>query len=416
MLGGIYSGATYLAGFLSLESAEPPPPPPPILEFAGVIEWELPGSKRYETGIDRGVLYLDDGQAVPWNGLTSVDETVNRETSSVYFDGMKISTSITLGDYQATVKAFTYPDEFEELQGFDSLIEGVYLDNQPIESFGLAYRTMIGDDVGGLDGYKIHILWNVMVLPKDRTYPTIGADISIVEFEWDISAVQEEVDGFSPTSHFVIDSTKVRADVLSVIEKLLYGDAATNTPPALPSMDDFVTLLMDLQTELGVTVMTIVDNGDGTWTATTEPGFDDLIAIYGDTYDITDTIVDGVTFISITDNGDGTWTATTEDGHDDLIVVTGDTYDISDTTDEISIVDNGDGTWTATTEGGHDDLIIIHTDGSFEIFDATANFDANGSFVILDATASFHGKGYFEIFDANVEYEDDKFAISNTVQ
>lgn len=415
MLGGIYCGSSYLAGFLSTESTEPPSPSPPP-DFGGVIQWELPGSRRYETGIDRGVLYLSDGRVVPWNGLTSIDETVNRESTSVYYDGMKISTGVTLGDYEATIKAFTYPDEFEELQGFDSLIEGVYLDNQPVESFGLAYRTMIGDDVGGLDGYKIHVLWNVMVLPKDRTYPTIGTDTSIIEFEWDISAVQEEVDGYCPTSHFIIDSTKVSSDILAVVEKILYGDADTYTSPTLPSMLEFAALLTELSETVGVTIMTIVDNGDGTWTATTEPGYDDLISIDGDTYDIADTIVDGVTFISITDNGDGTWTATTENGHDDLIVVTGDTYDISDTTDEISIVDNGDGTWTATTEDGHDDLIRVYTDGSFEIFDATASFESNGSFEILDATARFYGKGSFEIFDANVEIDNDTYTISNTVQ
>jgi hypothetical protein len=54
-----------------------------------VLEWDKIGDRRYETGVDRGVLFPPNGPAVPWNGLTAITETVSREVKSYYVDGVK---------------------------------------------------------------------------------------------------------------------------------------------------------------------------------------------------------------------------------------------------------------------------------------------------------------------------------------
>lgn len=271
MIGANYLGEAYLADGPSIEISEIP------IVSARLI-WDQVGDRKYENGLDRGVLYLSDGRAIPWNGLTSIVEAENRETSSNYFDGMKISTLVTTGDFSATLKAFTYPEEFEEIQGINNLVDGVYIDSQPVRSFDLSYRTLVGTDLNTDAGYKIHILYNVIALPKDKTYATLTNSPSLLEFEWGISAVQEELNGHSPTSHIIIDTTQVGLPFVQAIEALLYG--TTTSRPSLPAFDEFVTFLKSLSQTLGTVLISIVDNGDGTWTATT--GQDDLILVNSD--------------------------------------------------------------------------------------------------------------------------------------
>src|SRR5580765_2617317 len=139
-----------------------------------VLIWDTAGSKVYETGLDKGVLYLSDGSAVPWNGLTSIVEKFDKESESVYYDGMKITDLVYLGDFAATLKAITYPDQFIELDGYGFLRQGMYVGNQLPKTFSLSYRTRIGNDVDGdVAGYKIHILYNLTAIPTDRTYNTV---------------------------------------------------------------------------------------------------------------------------------------------------------------------------------------------------------------------------------------------------
>ena len=134
-----------------------------------ILEWDKVGERYYETGIDRGVLYMPDGSAVPWNGLTSVIEHFDKSTSPVYYDGMKISDLVSLGDFSATMKAVTYPEEFVEIEGSAKLRNGLFVGDQPPQTFCLCYRTKIGNDVDGVDsGYKIHLIYNLTAIPSDK--------------------------------------------------------------------------------------------------------------------------------------------------------------------------------------------------------------------------------------------------------
>jgi hypothetical protein len=221
------------------------------------LSWDQSGINNYEGGLDRGVIYSPDGRVSAWSGLVSVTENFNNTSTPIYFDGQKISDFTTPGAFSGTIKAITYPDILNGLTGFDLLKPGIYVDSQRPKTFGLSYRTKVGDT----DGYKIHIIYNVTAIPDDRNYESSNTNASIVDFSWQITSVPEEIDGYLPTSHFIIDSRAVTSLLLERIETILYGGVTPN--PYLPSFAELITLISEW------TSLEIIDNGDGTWTATT---------------------------------------------------------------------------------------------------------------------------------------------------
>lgn len=224
-----------------------------------ILTWDSVGTKIYETGIDRGVLYLPTGYGVPWNGLASVTEKFDISSNPIYFDGMKIQDVLTLGDFSATLKAITYPDEFLPFDGLGSYVNGMYLDNQTSDLFGFSYRTKVGSDQNDDAGYKIHVVYNASATPSDKTFETISDSLAPMEFEWNITTIPEEIPGYRPTAHFIFDSRKFDAALLVDLEAMLYGSDGSHSflPPA--------SVLVDV-IDRGYLIM-IVDNGDGTWTA-----------------------------------------------------------------------------------------------------------------------------------------------------
>lgn len=224
------------------------------------LTWDNVGDRIYELGIDRGVLYLSDGSGVPWNGLTSVDEDNSSESEPVYFDGMKYRDVQSPSDYSATLKAFTYPDEFLEFEGYESA-GGLLVGNQRPKNFGLSYRTLIGNDLEGSEyGYKIHVLYNLSASPDTKSYASMSDQDSPSEFSWSVTGVPKFVPGFRPTCHIVFDSTKLDPADLSLVEDILYGTDAVG--PRLPNPNEFVNPIS----------FQIINNGDGTWTATGPSG------------------------------------------------------------------------------------------------------------------------------------------------
>lgn len=227
------------------------------------LVWDDIGSRIFETGVDHGVLYLPDGTAIPWNGLTSIIKKNDSSTTSVYFDGQKVQDLVVLGDFSATMRAITYPDEFAEIQGSGDLQTGATLEDQQPQVFAICYRTLVGDDVDSLDaGYKIHVVYNLTAVPSDIEHRTISDSVSPIEFEWEITAVPEEFPGFRPSAHVIIDSRKVDPVLLEELEGFLYGTEAVDAE--LPSM---FTLLSHIADFFDMVII-IEDEGDGTWTAT----------------------------------------------------------------------------------------------------------------------------------------------------
>lgn len=206
------------------------------------LEWDQVGERRFETGVDRGVLFLPDGSAVPWNGLTEVTENRTREVKSYYMDGVKFLDHHVPGSFSGKIKAYTYPDELEELMGNMEFAPGVVAHDQRAGIFNLSYRTLVGNDLEGSDhGYKIHILYNLMASASDVVFTSIGAEVTPQVFEWSISGTPEHMFGIRPTAHISIDSRRIDSELLETLEAFLYGTAELD--PALPGPVELLGLV-----------------------------------------------------------------------------------------------------------------------------------------------------------------------------
>jgi hypothetical protein len=202
------------------------------------IEWGDARSRVYQIGIDRGVLYVPSYPGVPWNGLVSVAEAPAGGTANEFFiDGQKYMGSATLEEYAATIESFSSPAGFAPCAGYFQMSPGLFATHQPRESFGFSYRTMIGDDVLGTNrGYKVHIVYNASAKTADFAKETINSGPNVKSRTWDITTVPVSVPSFRPTSHFVVDSTKIDPAILSVIEGILYG-TVTDDPRLLTAQE-----------------------------------------------------------------------------------------------------------------------------------------------------------------------------------
>ena len=224
------------------------------------LQWDRVGERFFQTGVDRGVLYLHDGTAVVWNGLTAVEDSSLQENQSYFLDGVKYLEKMLPAEFSGRLRALTYPDELDSLVGIEAAAEGLVYYDQPPQSFNLSYRTSLGNDVDGVSlGYKIHIFYNLVANPDAYIFETIRNPLKPVEFGWTLTGTPPKVMGYRPTVHIAIDSTKTDPNVLETIEDIIWG--TVDTHPRLPPIDE----IRNLFNAIGVLI--IVDNGDGTWTA-----------------------------------------------------------------------------------------------------------------------------------------------------
>lgn len=231
--------------------------------------WGIPEDRLFEAGVDRGVLYLSDGSAVPWNGLTSVKDAPTIDSDEIdYFDGQKFIRRQSSEGFAATIEALTYPSEFEGYDGVDGVMT-----QQRRKFFGFSYRTHIGNAVTGELGYKIHLVYNALAQPSDKTYSSIGESVDVSALSWDITTLPIAIPGIKPSSHLVIDSTIALPRTMQALEDALYG--TDDVDGTLPSPLDVLEIFESNAT------LRIIDNGDGTWTAETDA--DDIITMLDDT-------------------------------------------------------------------------------------------------------------------------------------
>ena len=200
------------------------------------------GERLFETGVKNGVLYVmgDDGayeNGVVWNGLTAVTESPSgAETTPLYADDVKYVVIYAAEEFGATVEAYTYPEEFEQCDGSAAISEGITIGQQTRKSFGMCYKTSVGNDVQGQDyGYKIHIIYGAKAAPSEKSYSTINDSPEAVTFSWELSTVPVPVEGYSPTATVVIDSTRVPAEKMELIEAKLYGSEEAEATLPLPN-------------------------------------------------------------------------------------------------------------------------------------------------------------------------------------
>lgn len=216
-----------------------------------VLKWHEAGTKTYETGIKKGVLYPQgEGGTYPkgvaWNGLIGVTENpTGAEPTPIYADDVKYLTLMSAEEFGCTIEAYTYPTEFEACDGTATLGDagsGVTIGQQARKPFGLSYVTTIGNDTDGDSyGYKIHLIYGCLASPSDKGYKTINDSPEAITFSWEATATPVEVKGFKPTATLTIDSTKVDPVKLATIEEKLYGGSATEA--CLPLPDEILTII-----------------------------------------------------------------------------------------------------------------------------------------------------------------------------
>lgn len=200
------------------------------------ILWDQTGQHLYETGTDRVVVYPADASGTypkgyGWNGVTGYTESPSgADETALYADNIKYLSLRSAEEFGATITAYTYPDEFALLDGSASPIAGVKLYQQARKSFGLAVRTLIGNDIDSNDhGYMLHLVYGLTASPSERGYSTVNDSPEAIEFSWELKSVPVAVNGYKATSVITIDSTKVNASKLQALEDILYGTDGSTT-------------------------------------------------------------------------------------------------------------------------------------------------------------------------------------------
>ena len=218
------------------------------------LVWDQVGEKLWETGVDRTVLFPmaaqgGYGNGVAWSGITAINESPSgAEPTKIYADNIVYGVVMSPEEDALTIEAFTYPDEYAECIGEANVGTGAVIKQQAHKHFGLAYRTMIGNDTVGTEhGYKIHIFWDCVAGSSEDSNSTINDSPEQKTFSWSVTTLPVAAEGFQPTASMVIDSTKVPEAKLTQIENILYGTAAEGqsqgTEASLPSFDQLKTIL-----------------------------------------------------------------------------------------------------------------------------------------------------------------------------
>lgn len=211
------------------------------------LVWDQTGERLYETGVRNGVLYIPTAgvysKGVAWNGLTAVTESPSgAEATPLYADDIKYLNLMSTEEFGATIEAYTYPDEFAECDGSAALVDGVYIGQQARKTFGLCYRTTVGNDTEGNDyGYKLHIIYGCLAAPSEKGYATINDSPEAITFSWEVTTTPVNVTGAKPTASITIDSTKADATKLAALEAILYGGESEEA--RLPLPDEIKTLM-----------------------------------------------------------------------------------------------------------------------------------------------------------------------------
>lgn len=203
--------------------------------------WDQSGAKLYETGVEQVALYVQDNGAYPtgvaWNGLTALNLTPSgAEPTPLYANNRKYLTLMSVEELGGTIEAYTYPEEFEACDGSASLIPGVTIGQQTRVPFGLAAKTLIGNDTEMTKhGYKLHLVYGCLASPSEKAYSTINDSPEANTMSWEFTTTPVEVADHNVTSYVCIDSTKVDADKLAALEAILYGSEEAEARLPMPS-------------------------------------------------------------------------------------------------------------------------------------------------------------------------------------
>lgn len=212
------------------------------------MQWDQVGKRFYETGTSEGALFLLGAEGsyetgVPWNGLIGVTQSPSgAEATKLYANNAKYLELYSNEEFGGTINAYTYPDEFKACEGSAEIAKGVVASQQQRSTFGMVYKTIIGNDVKGNSyGYKLHLVYGAKVSPTEKSYSSVNDNPEAIEFSWEFSTTPVSVPGFNPTSHLEIDSTTADPTKLAELEKKIYGDEVGE--PTLPLPEEVISLM-----------------------------------------------------------------------------------------------------------------------------------------------------------------------------
>lgn len=206
------------------------------------LKWDQTGEKLYETGVEQLALFVQDAngaypKGVAWNGVTAVNESPSgADETALYANDSKYLGLRAKEDYGSTIEAYTYPDEFEQCDGSAEVATGVTIGQQTRKPFGMAYKTLIGNDTEGeAHGYKLHLVYNATASPSEKSHSTINESPEAVTMSWEVTTTPLPIPGFKPSSQMTINSTKVDATKLANFEKIIYGSSEADARLPLPA-------------------------------------------------------------------------------------------------------------------------------------------------------------------------------------
>lgn len=213
-----------------------------------VLKWDQPSERLYETGVEQCALYpVLNGEypkGVAWNGLTAVNETPSgAEETKLYANNKKYISMRSAEDLGGTIEAYTYPDEWGACDGSASIVKGVKISQQSRRSFGLAYKSLIGNDEEGNDhGYNLHLIYGATASPSERAYATVNDSPEAIAFSWEYSTtpidIPKSIGDFKPTSLITINTTELEGGknnaALKSLEEILYGTESEDARLPLP--------------------------------------------------------------------------------------------------------------------------------------------------------------------------------------
>lgn len=216
-----------------------------------VLVWDKPGEHWYETGCDKGVLFVQNDTGVyetgvAWSGLTGVTESPDgAEPTDLYANNVKYASLRSAETFGGTIKAYTYPDAFNACDGKKELAKGVTVAQQNRSSFALAYRNLVGNDTSSDsdDAYIIHLVYGATVKPSEKERNTVNDSPDANEFSWEFDTTPVAIPNMKPTSHIEIDSRTANKEKLKALEDKIYGTA--NAEPTLPTPSEVMEMFKE---------------------------------------------------------------------------------------------------------------------------------------------------------------------------
>ena len=212
------------------------------------LVWNQTGERTYETGVEQVALFPQDASGtyplgVAWEGVTNVTESPSgAEPTKLYANDAVYGTLLSAEELGGSIEAYMFPDEFAACDGSVYIAQGVTIGQQDRKAFGLAYKTLIGNDVVGTAfGYKLHIIYGAKASPSEKAHATVNDSPEAQTMSWEFSTTPASVTGHKPTASIEIDSTTADPAKLAELEAMIYG--SDDKEPTLPTPDEIMALM-----------------------------------------------------------------------------------------------------------------------------------------------------------------------------